>query len=45
VPSERENRSRPSVVIFSPREPGESAKVGYFEEGEERYVKREESIM
>jgi hypothetical protein len=45
VPSEREIRSRPSVVMFSPRDPGERAKEGYFEDGEARWEKREESIM
>lgn len=32
-------------MIFSPKEPGESAKEGYFEEGEARWVKREESMI
>jgi hypothetical protein len=45
VPSEREIRSMPWVVMFSPREPGESAKEGYFEDEEERCVKSEESMM
>jgi len=45
VPSEREIRSRPSVVMFSPNEPGESANEGYFEDEEARWVKSEESII
>jgi len=38
-------RSRPSVVIFSPKDPGERAKEGYLEDGEARWEKREESMM
>lgn len=45
MPSEREIRSMPDVVMFSPSEPGERVKEGGFEEGEASRVKREESIM
>lgn len=35
----------PSVVMFSPKEPGDGAKEGCFEDGVARWVKRDESIM
>lgn len=35
----------PSVVMISPRLPGEREEEGYFEEGEARCVKSEVSIM
>jgi hypothetical protein len=35
----------PWVVMFSPKDPGQSSKEGYFEEGFERVSNREESIM